>query len=117
MNSAPDDQLGAASGINNAVSRVAGLLSVAVFGLLLSVSFNLQLDSSLKPLQLSRGEQTEVERQRPLLAAAHYVRPAIQQATDASFVGSFRVLMACSAGLSLVSAACAWSMLEADRSR
>ncbi|MGA7778072.1 MAG: MFS transporter [Paraburkholderia sp.] len=117
MNSAPDDQLGAASGINNAVSRVAGLLSVAVFGLLLSVSFNIQLDSSLRSMQLSRGEQAEVERQRPLLAAAHYARPSIQQATDASFVGSFRVLMACSAGLALVSAACAWSMLKAERSR
>jgi EmrB/QacA subfamily drug resistance transporter len=117
MNSAPDDQLGAASGVNNAVSRVAGLLAVAAFGLLLAVSFNSRLDSSLQTLQLSHEEQIEVDRQRPLLAAAHYARPAIQQAADASFVGSFRLLMSSSAGLALISALCAWSMLNTERSR
>lgn len=115
MNSAPDDQLGAASGVNNAVSRVAGLLAVAVFGLLLSISFDSRLDSSLLSLQLTPEQHAEVYRQRPLLAAAHYASPPIQHAADASFVGSFRVLMACAAGLGLVSAACAWAMLKAER--
>jgi EmrB/QacA subfamily drug resistance transporter len=116
MNSAPANLVGAASGINNAISRVAGLLAIAVFGLVLSVSFNHELDNSLRSLKLSRDEQTEVDRQRPLLAAAHYANPAIQQASDTSFVASFRLVISLSAGLALVSAICAWSMLEADHS-
>lgn len=117
MNSAPEDQLGAASGVNNAVSRVAGLVAVAAFGLLLSMSFNARLDHALRPLQLSGAEQAEVDRQRPLLAAAQYARPALQQAADASFVDSFRLVMSCAAGLTLVSALCAWSMLKTGPSR
>jgi EmrB/QacA subfamily drug resistance transporter len=116
MNSAPENLAGAASGINNAISRVAGLLAIAVFGLVLSTSFNHELDNSLRSLKLSRGEQTEVERQRPLLAAAHYANPAIQRASDTSFVASFRLVISLSAGLALVGAVCAWSMLEADPS-
>jgi predicted MFS family arabinose efflux permease len=116
MNSAPEHLTGAASGINNAISRAAGLLAVAVFGLVLSISFNHELDSSLQTLKLSRGEQTEVERQRPLLAAARFANPALQRASDASFVASFRLVIFLSAGLALVSAICAWSMLAADPS-
>jgi predicted MFS family arabinose efflux permease len=39
MNSAPDEQSGAASGINNAASRIAGLIAVAVLGALAGLVF------------------------------------------------------------------------------
>lgn len=116
MNSAPGHLTGAASGINNAISRAAGLLAIAVFGLVLSKSFNSELDSSLQTLKLSGAEQVEVDHQRPLLAGARYANPAIQRASDASFVASFRLVIFMSAGLALVSAICAWSMLERDPS-
>ena len=116
MSSAPTDQLGIASGINNAVSRVAGLLAVAIFGLILSVSFAHHLDLVIHSLKLGIEVQTEVDRQKPLLAAAQYANPVIQNAVDTSFIDSFRVVIACSAVLALTSAVCAWWMLKEERS-
>jgi EmrB/QacA subfamily drug resistance transporter len=42
MNSAPDEQSGTASGINNAASRIAGLVAVAALGALASLVFHWQ---------------------------------------------------------------------------
>ena len=39
MNALDSSQAGAASGINNAVSRLAALLAVALFGIVMSVAF------------------------------------------------------------------------------
>ena len=53
MESVPTREAGVASGVNNAVSRLAGLLAVAVFGLVLSAGFNRTLNHSLAQMQLS----------------------------------------------------------------
>ncbi|WP_181969714.1 MFS transporter [Paraburkholderia sp. DHOC27] len=115
MSSAPADQLGIASGINNAVSRVAGLLAVALFGLILSLSFAHHLDTMLHTLNLTDAARAETDRLKPLLAAAQYASPVIQHAAESSFVASFRVVIACSTLLALTSAACAWWMLKEER--
>lgn len=52
MNSAPSAHAGSASGINNAVSRVAGLLAIAVLGIIIAVSAQRAIgrsDSALPP--------------------------------------------------------------------
>src|SRR5439155_1224416 len=45
MNSVPEERGGTASGINNAVSRLAGVLSIAVLGLAMVASFNRNFSS------------------------------------------------------------------------
>jgi EmrB/QacA subfamily drug resistance transporter len=114
MNAAPADKLGIASGINNAVSRVAGLLAIAVFGLILAVSFNSHLDASLGQTHLSDSQRSLVNQQRPMLASVHYADPSLQALVERSFVDAFRIVMMCSAGLSLVGAACAWRLLRTE---
>ncbi|MCA8907814.1 MAG: MFS transporter [Rhodospirillaceae bacterium] len=46
MNAAADDRVGAASGINNAASRIAGLLSVAVLGSIAGMIYFGQVDGA-----------------------------------------------------------------------
>src|SRR5207247_9563617 len=60
MNSVPGNRVGIASGINNAVSRVAGLLAIAVFGILMLNVFNHSLDSRLFQLLLPVSFQTSL---------------------------------------------------------
>jgi hypothetical protein len=113
MGSVDADHVGVASGINNALSRVGGLLSVALFGLLLLSAFNHSLDQRLPALDLPPQARQAVDAQRDRLAAAQ-IPPGIDPATssqlklaiDAAFVEGFRLVMLISCGLALASSAC-----------
>ena len=99
-----DGHSGVASGVNNAVSRVASLLAIAVLGAFVSAQFGSSLDENLANRQLSPAGQAAVEgaKSRPLaVARASDVPPAEAQAiarasTDAS-VDAFRVGLGISA--------------------
>ena len=115
MNSVPRSQAGVASGINNAVSRVAGLLAVAVFGLVLYTSFNHSLDRHLSHLGLSTAERQAIDRQRPKLAAAESDNPRVQRAIAESFVSGYRVILLIATGLAVASALSALVLLPAQQ--
>src|SRR3984885_11430953 len=70
MDAVDQSYAGAASGINNAVSRIAGLLAVAVFGALLSGGFQSALERRLDRLDLAPAARAQIETQRSRLAAA-----------------------------------------------
>jgi EmrB/QacA subfamily drug resistance transporter len=61
LNSVEERHVGVASGINNGVSRVAGLLAIAVLGALISGQFGSKLDSELEGAQLSAQGQQAVD--------------------------------------------------------
>jgi EmrB/QacA subfamily drug resistance transporter len=104
MNSCSVNEAGIASGVNNAVSRIAGLLAVAVFGLVLLTSFNKELNRRVEPLSLSPAESRRVDEQRPNLAAAQSSDPRVNAAVAESFVRGYRVVIWMSVGLALASA-------------
>jgi hypothetical protein len=71
---------GAASGINNAASRVAALLAVALFGLIMASIFNRNMQSQLARTELAPHVIEAVEQQRNKLAAIEL--PASMDAHD-----------------------------------
>jgi EmrB/QacA subfamily drug resistance transporter len=68
LNSVAENHVGVASGINNGVSRIAGLLAIAVLGAVISGSFESRIDDDLAGSQLSaQGEQVVSDaKERPL---------------------------------------------------
>jgi len=114
MNAVGAEASGTASGINNAVSRVAGLLAIAIFGSLMARVFDAHLQTALQAAQLPPDLSALVQGQRSKLAAIELPpgiaadhAAAARDAVAASFVAGFRWIMAASAGLALASAAIA----------
>jgi len=112
MNSVPRTEAGAASGINNAVSRVASLLAVAVFGLVLYSTFNHSLDRRLDRLGVAVGERQQIDQQRSKLAGAQTSDPSAQRAIADSFVAGYRVVLWIGMGLALASGLSAFVLID-----
>jgi len=103
MESVSQSEAGVASGVNNAVSRIAGLMAVAVFGLILSSGFNRALDRSLSHLQLSAEARQSIDRDRPKLAGSQNSDASIQHAIDDAFLSGYRDVIWISVGLAAAS--------------
>jgi len=122
MNSVETHQAGVASGINNAISRLANLLGVAVLGIIMTVTFNLILDRRLAPLELTGNTRQAIDAQRENLAAAQIppgidseTQVALDRAINQAYVSGFRRVMLVAAALALASALSAWSMIEGKK--
>jgi EmrB/QacA subfamily drug resistance transporter len=122
MGSVSEEQAGVASGINNAVSRTAGLLAIAVFGVVISLGFSNRLASHLNELGVHEQLKRSVYEQRVKLAGLQVPQTAdaaaqgqIKQAVSDSFVFGFRLIMWISAGLALASALSSWLMIGKSR--
>jgi EmrB/QacA subfamily drug resistance transporter len=124
MTAAPSKRAGVASGINNAISRVAGLLAIAGLGALCVWWFRHGLSIHLDALHLEPALRHAVEAETNSLAAMT-IPPGADPATAAglreaikdSFVSGFRLVSLASAGLALLSALTAWMTIRPVRSR
>ena len=110
---------GIASGINNAVSRTAGLLAIAVFGIVALAVFTSSLESHLATLHLSPAVSQLIDAQRTRLAGitiptnvSAEAQAALKRAIDESFVSAFRLVSLLGAVLALLSALSAWLLIE-----
>lgn len=112
MNAVGEAQAGVASGINNAVSRVAALLAIALLGMIMLMTFTHHFRTSLNALAIPVAERNQLMEKSLRMAAIDVPdgpsAGAIRAAIDASFVGGFRIVMMIAAGLALASALCAW---------
>lgn len=121
MNAAGEEQAGVASGINNAASRIAGLLAIAILGVVALAVFSGALEDRLAATGAPPEAKQAVFEARQDLAATRVpagvegeTQAALQAAVDASFVQSFRWVMGISALLALVSALCAGLLIQPE---
>ena len=112
MSSASQEQAGVASGVNNAVSRIAGLIAVAALGLVLYGTFNRTLDRRLETLRLSSSELNHVNEQRPRLAAMETDDPRVARQIAESFMAGYKTILGVAIALALASALTARLMLD-----
>jgi EmrB/QacA subfamily drug resistance transporter len=122
MSAVGEEQAGVASGINNAVSRTAGLLAIAVFGVMMLHTFSQTLASRMNELQLDDRVKHSFYEERMKLAAVEVpseidsaTREQLRAAVTAAFIRGFRVIMFTSAALALASAASSWLFIRKSR--
>jgi EmrB/QacA subfamily drug resistance transporter len=121
MGAVEERHTGLASGVNNAVSRCAGLLAIAVLGLLILGIFGRGLDRRLAGLGLPSAALQALEKDRTKLAAigvptslGESQRTAVRSAVNGSFLEAYRGVMLAAAGLALLASASAWGMIRPD---
>jgi len=118
MSSVQQDRAGTASGINNAVARVAGVLAVAVLGVVMVEAFGYALHHRLMSLGLESGVVRDLLSKAIQLGGIS-VPPGLDQNTASAvrfalnhaFVFGFRVVMLICMGLALASSGvAAWTI-------
>ncbi len=118
MGTVDQNRAGTASGINNAVARVAGLLAVAILGIVMVSAFSYRMNQSLKQLNISADVASALQSNEMKLAALPVpsgtdpsTAAALKTSIDGAFVSGFRLIMLICAGLAVASATFAWRMI------
>ncbi len=111
MNAVPDNEAGIASGINNAASRLSGLVAVALIGALSAAVFADRLQDGLAPLDLTEGARAAIIGQADRLAGLDIpgtvtgsARSAAAEVVDSAFAVAFRYGMLAAALAAALSA-------------
>ena len=118
MSSVEPDRVGTASGINNAVARVAGVLAVAVLGVVMVRAFSYSLQNALAKAELAPSALHMIQSNAVKLAGLPIpsdldasTKTMVRAAILDAFVFGFRFIMLICAGLSVASAGVALWMI------
>ena len=111
MGSVSDDFSGAASGINNAMTRIANVFANAIFGALAVLFFAGVLQDQLKSAPLESRQKQEIVKQSANLGNAKVPaslpanqKDIIQKSYRESFISAYGNIMRLSAGLAFLGA-------------
>ncbi len=122
MGAAPADRAGAASGVNNAVARTAGVLAVAVLGAVVLIVFHSALAARTAGFDLPAVARTALQAaadqlgNTPVPAAVPTPgRAAVALAIRLAFVDAFRIVTVAAAILAALSAVLALLLLPRKR--
>ncbi|HEY6207058.1 MAG TPA: MFS transporter [Chthoniobacterales bacterium] len=120
MGSAGQDRAGIASGVNNAVARTAGLVAIAVLGIVMLDVFRNELDRQLNESKFSPATIESVRAQSNKLAAITVAedrdgKQSIRRVIDEAFVSGFRAVMLLGAALATASAITALIFIAAPK--
>jgi len=118
MGSVPTEQSGVASGINNTVARAAGLLAIAILGVVMLQTFGTNLERRLAQIPVSDEVRKAITDQRMRLAAVELPanvdatqKAAVQQVVTDSFISGFRLIVLIGAALAAMSAFSSWLLI------
>ena len=121
MNSIKQNRAGAASGINNAVARVAGVLAIAVLGVVMVAVFASSLNRHLSDIHLPPDVRQNLQSETTKLAGMQVpseidpsTQAAVHGAINNAFVLGFRTVMLICCALAMASAALGGTMVESD---
>ena len=119
MSSVSPTHAGVASGVNNAIARTAGLVAIAVFGIVMLHTFKEQLDRQMTKSALPGPIVTSVQAQQTKLAAITIpenldadARQILRRDINESFVTGFRAVMALGAILAIAGCVSALAFLR-----
>jgi EmrB/QacA subfamily drug resistance transporter len=115
MNAVDQSYAGAGSGINNAFSRIAGLLAVAALGALISGVFQSSLEQRLDRLDLAPAVRKQIEDQRSRLAAIETSDARGRQAVKDAFIAGYRIVLWVAAGMAIASSLSAVVLIRTER--
>lgn len=119
MGSVSQNHAGIASGINNAIARTAGLIAIAIFGIVMLQVFEQQLNRRMTDSALPNSVVRMVQTQQTRLAAIVFAedldirtREILHRAVDESFVIGFKTVMGLGAILALGAAVTAIALIR-----
>src|SRR5262249_28647279 len=111
MSSLAQERAGVASAVNNAVSRLAGVVAVAAFGVVLSGVFAGDLDRRVSAANVDPSERARIVAERDRLAAIETNDLAAREAIGQSFIAGYRAVVWIAAALALASSVAAAALI------
>ena len=122
ISSVPSNRIGVASGINSTLSRLSGVLAIAILGPMALMVFSRSLQSRTLHLHLAAdarvvlvAEATKLGEAKAPPSLTETTRLAVEGQIKLAFVDVFRLVAISAAGLSWLSAAIAMFLMDGRR--